>query len=67
MRAKKREVGKEDAERERINVLQAEGKEHGTTKGLKRPEREGVFLSLCSQTRRYRSHSTYFKCALGTQ
>lgn len=35
MRARRREVGK-DADREGIKVLQGEGKQHGTTEGLKR-------------------------------
>jgi len=36
MGARRREVGKEDADREGINMLRGEGKEHDVTEGLKR-------------------------------
>lgn len=65
MGARRREVGKEDADREWINMLQGEGKEHGVTEG--KGQREAVFLGRAeSQTWRCRSRSTCFSCALGT-
>lgn len=64
MGARRREVGKEDADREWINMLQGEGKEHGVTEG--KGQREAVFLGRAeSQTWRCRSRFHMLQLCIG--